>query len=155
MPLRKTIRKEIANVILLFIYETEQFNGIVEILEVLNSIITGFSIPLKNEHSIFFKRVLLPLHKSSLLEIFEVQLPDCVEQFLKKDSRLAPVVVMELLKYWPKTCSRKEVFFLNELSDILITMDDADFVKIAEPVSKIIADSMCSQHFLVSTNDKD
>ena len=46
-----------------FIYETEHFNGVGELLEILGSIINGFALPLKAEHKQFLVRVLIPLHK--------------------------------------------------------------------------------------------
>ena len=49
-----------------FIYETEHFNGVGELLEILGSIINGFALPLKAEHKQFLVRVLIPLHKVSL-----------------------------------------------------------------------------------------
>lgn len=44
-------------------YETLRHNGISEILEILGSIVTGFAIPIKEEHKTFLLRVLMPLHK--------------------------------------------------------------------------------------------
>ena len=49
-----------------FIYETEHFNGVGELLEILGSIINGFALPLKAEHKQFLVRVLIPLHKVSV-----------------------------------------------------------------------------------------
>lgn len=46
-----------------FVYETEHFNGVGELLEILGSIINGFALPLKAEHKQFLVRVLIPLHK--------------------------------------------------------------------------------------------
>ena len=46
-----------------FIYETEHFNGVGELLEILGSIINGFALPLKAEHKQFLCKVLIPLHK--------------------------------------------------------------------------------------------
>ena len=40
-----------------FIYETEQFIGVGELLEILGSIINGFALPLKEEHKIFLLKV--------------------------------------------------------------------------------------------------
>ncbi|GMF58635.1 unnamed protein product [[Candida] boidinii] len=53
LSLRSFIRKSIANVFLTFVYDTERFNGISELLEILGSIINGFALPLKEEHKIF------------------------------------------------------------------------------------------------------
>ena len=40
-----------------FIYETEHFNGVGELLEILGSIINGFALPLKAEHKQFLVKV--------------------------------------------------------------------------------------------------
>ena len=50
-----------------FIYETEHFNGVGELLEILGSIINGFALPLKAEHKQFLCKVLIPLHKVCIL----------------------------------------------------------------------------------------
>ena len=63
LGLRAFIRKQINNIFLRFIYETEHFNGVGELLEILGSIINGFALPLKTEHKQFLVKVLIPLHK--------------------------------------------------------------------------------------------
>ena len=45
------------------IHETHKFNGAAELLDILASIISGFAVPLRDEHVIFFKNVIIPLHK--------------------------------------------------------------------------------------------
>lgn len=49
--------------ILLITYEKEEHNGLTELLEILSSIISGYASPLKDEHKLFAKKVLIPLHK--------------------------------------------------------------------------------------------
>ena len=73
------------------------------------SIINGFALPLKSEHKQFLVKVLLPLHKVKCLSLYHAQLAYCVVQFLEKDATLTEPVVKGLLKFWPKTCSQKEV----------------------------------------------
>lgn len=73
------------------------------------SIINGFALPLKNEHKQFLVKVLIPLHKVKCLSLYHAQLAYCVVQFIEKDSSLTESVIRGLLKYWPKTCSLKEV----------------------------------------------
>lgn len=63
LNLRSYIRRSINNVFFQFVYETERFNGIAELLEILGSIINGFALPLKEEHKLFLTRVLLPSTK--------------------------------------------------------------------------------------------
>ena len=92
-----------------FIYETEHFNGVGELLEILGSIINGFALPLKAEHKQFLVKVLIPLHKVRCLSLYHAQLAYCVVQFLEKDATLTEQVIKGLLKFWPKTCSQKEV----------------------------------------------
>lgn len=88
LNLRSFIRRSINNVFFQFTYETERFNGIAELLEILGSIINGFALPLKEEHKIFLTRVLLPLHKPKSLSMYHPQLAYCIVQFLEKDASL-------------------------------------------------------------------
>uniref|UniRef100_A0A8C5S8D5 Protein phosphatase 2 regulatory subunit B'alpha n=1 Tax=Laticauda laticaudata TaxID=8630 RepID=A0A8C5S8D5_LATLA len=69
LGLRAFIRKQINNIFLRFIYETEHFNGVAELLEILGSIINGFALPLKAEHKQFLLKVLIPMHTAKGLEI--------------------------------------------------------------------------------------
>ena len=75
-----------------FVYETERFNGIAELLEILGSIINGFALPLKEEHKLFLTRVLIPLHKVKTLSMYHPQLAYCIVQFLEKDPALTEEV---------------------------------------------------------------
>lgn len=75
-----------------FIYETEKFNGVAELLEILGSIINGFALPLKTEHKQFLIKVLIPLHKTKTLGQYQAQLAYCVVQFLEKEPSLTEPV---------------------------------------------------------------
>jgi serine/threonine-protein phosphatase 2A regulatory subunit B' len=70
LNLRAFIRKQINHIFYRFVYETERHNGVAELLEILGSIINGFSMPLKGEHKIFLLKVLLPLHKIKSLSVY-------------------------------------------------------------------------------------
>jgi serine/threonine-protein phosphatase 2A regulatory subunit B' len=133
-----------------FIYETEHFNGVGELLEILGSIINGFALPLKAEHKQFLCKVLIPLHKVRCLSLYHAQLAYCVVQFLEKDATLTEQVIKGLLKFWPKTCSQKEVMFLGEIEEILDVIEPAQFVKIQEPLFRQIAKCVSSPHFQVA-----
>ncbi|KAK4002366.1 hypothetical protein OUZ56_004200 [Daphnia magna] len=150
LGLRAFIRKQINNIFLRFIYETEHFNGVSELLEILGSIINGFALPLKLEHKQFLVKVLLPLHKVKCLSLYHAQLAYCVVQFLEKDPSLTEEVIRGLLKYWPKTCSQKEVMFLGEIEEILDVTEPAQFIKIQEPLFKQISRCVSSPHFQVA-----
>lgn len=83
------------------------------------------------------------------LSLYHAQLAYCVVQFLEKDAALTEPVVRGLLKFWPKTCSQKEVMFLGEIEEILDVIDPPQFVKIQEPLFRQIAKCVSSPHFQV------
>ncbi|KAJ7422987.1 Serine/threonine-protein phosphatase 2A 56 kDa regulatory subunit alpha isoform [Pitangus sulphuratus] len=76
LGLRAFIRKQINNIFLRFIYETEHFNGVAELLEILGSIINGFALPLKAEHKQFLMKVLIPMHTAKGLALFHAQVAE-------------------------------------------------------------------------------
>uniref|UniRef100_A0A8C6SA83 Serine/threonine protein phosphatase 2A regulatory subunit n=1 Tax=Neogobius melanostomus TaxID=47308 RepID=A0A8C6SA83_9GOBI len=135
LGLRAFIRKQINNIFLRFVYETEHFNGVAELLEILGSIINGFALPLKAEHKQFLVKVLIPLHTVRSLSLFHAQLAYCIVQFLEKDPTLTEPVIRGLLKFWPKPA----VMFLGELEEILDVIEPTQFVKIQEPLFKQIS----------------
>ncbi|RAL38035.1 unnamed protein product [Cuscuta campestris] len=147
---RPFIRKSISNVFYQFVIESEKHNGISEMLEIFGSVITGFALPLKEEHKIFLWRALIPLHKPKSLAVYFQQLSYCVSQFIEKDPKLASIVIRGLLDYWPITNSQKEVMFLGEVEEILevITMDE--FQKIMVPLFWRIGCCVSSYHFQVA-----
>uniref|UniRef100_A0A183UNN5 Serine/threonine protein phosphatase 2A regulatory subunit n=1 Tax=Toxocara canis TaxID=6265 RepID=A0A183UNN5_TOXCA len=133
-----------------FVFETDSFNGVGELLEILGSIINGFALPLKQEHKVFLVKVLLPLHKPRCLSLYHAQLAYCVVQFIEKDSTLTPQVFDALLKFWPKTCSSKEVMFLGEVEEILDIIEPEQFKKVIDPLFKQLAKCVSSPHFQVA-----
>ena len=52
VPRRKMIRKAINECFFALIHETHKFNGAAELLDILASIISGFAVPLRDEHVI-------------------------------------------------------------------------------------------------------
>ncbi|KAG0191107.1 hypothetical protein DFQ28_000906 [Apophysomyces sp. BC1034] len=146
---RPFIRSSINYIFLHFIYESEEFNGIAELLEILGSVINGFVLPLKEEHKVFLNRVLLPLHKPSSLAQYHPQLTYCVVQFLEKDPLLAAPTISTLLRYWPKVNSAKEVLFLDEMEEIMDVIHVAEYRKIMLPFYKKLAQCVSSLHFQV------
>jgi len=148
---RPFIRKSLSNIFYRFVFETEKHNGIAELLEIFGSIISGFALPLKEEHKIFLWRVLIPLHKPKSVGVYFQQLSYCVLQFIEKEPRLASVVIKGILKYWPITNSQKEVMFLGELEEILEAISMVEFQKVMVPLFWRIGCCINSFHFQVLT----
>lgn len=146
---RPFMRKSINNIIYRFVFETERHNGIAELLEIYGSIISGFALPLKEEHKIFLWRVLIPLHKPKSLGVYFQQLSYCIMQFLDKEQKLASIVIKGLLKYWPVTNSQKEVMFLGEIEEIMEAISMAEFQKVMVPLFWRIGCCINSLHFQV------
>ncbi|XP_024023053.1 serine/threonine protein phosphatase 2A 57 kDa regulatory subunit B' kappa isoform-like [Morus notabilis] len=147
---RPFIRKAVSNIIYRFVFETERHNGIAELLEIFGSVISGFAMPLKEEHKIFLWRALIPLHKPKSVGIYHQQLTYCVIQFIDKDQKLASNVIKGLLKYWPVTNSQKELMFLGELEEILEMTSMVEFQKIMVPLFRRIAFCLSSSHYQVA-----
>ena len=57
------IRKAMTDCFYTLIHSNYKFNGAAELLDILASIISGYAVPLREEHIIFFKTVIVPLHK--------------------------------------------------------------------------------------------
>ncbi|KAK4401158.1 Serine/threonine protein phosphatase 2A regulatory subunit B' kappa isoform [Sesamum angolense] len=147
---RPFIRKCISNVFYRFVFEVEKHNGIAELLEIFGSVITGFALPLKEEHKVFLWRALIPLHKPKSLGIYFQQLSYCVTQFIEKEPKLASSVIKGLLKYWPITNSQKEVMFLGELEEILEVINMTEFQTVMVPLFCRIRQCINSYHFQVA-----
>eukprot|EP00301_Raphidiophrys_heterophryoidea_P014063 c2173_g1_i1.p1 GENE.c2173_g1_i1~~c2173_g1_i1.p1 ORF type:complete len:388 (-),score=127.27 c2173_g1_i1:645-1808(-) len=98
MQHRPFIRKSINDVFYHFVYNTGRHNGIAEMLEILGSIINGFALPLKEEHKLFLRQGLMPLHKAKFLSSFHNQLSYCITQFCEKDHTLATEIILGFLR---------------------------------------------------------
>jgi len=148
--MRPIIRKTIGNVLLRF--ENDQgkfFSGVPELLEVLGTIIAGFSQPVAQEHIDFLKQILVPLHKSKYYGFYHGQLLYCVVQYIEKQRSLAEIVIEGLLRFWPISNTIKEMQFVGELEDVLELTDPDSFTKIMVPLFNTIARSIAKPHFQV------
>ncbi|XP_076885565.1 serine/threonine protein phosphatase 2A 57 kDa regulatory subunit B' kappa isoform-like [Bidens hawaiensis] len=147
---RPFIRMVVSNIIHRFVFETEKHNGIAELLEIFGSVISGFSLPLKNEHKMFLLRALVPLHKPKCVRVYHHQLTYCVVQFIEKEPKLSSAVIKGLLKYWPVTSSQKQLMFLSELEELLEKIHTDEFEKIMVPLFQRLNCCLRSTHFQVA-----
>jgi len=152
MTFRLAIRKAINHIFYEFTYENDKHAGIGELLEILGSIINGFALPLKDEHKSFLRKYLLPLYKPRGMLNYHPQLCYCIVQFVEKDPSLAPVVVSNLLRWWPHSNSQKEVSFLNEIEEVVeITHSpEENLFSIVAPLFKRISQCILSENFQVA-----
>ncbi|MQL85577.1 hypothetical protein Taro_018105 [Colocasia esculenta] len=147
---RPFIRKAVSNIFYRFIFETERHNGIAELLEVFGSVISGFALPLKEEHKMFLCKALIPLHKPKTVGVYLQQLTYCITQYIEKEPKLASTVIRGLLKYWPIINSQKQVMFLSELEEVLESTSTVEFQKTMVPLFRRIGCCLNSSHFQVA-----
>lgn len=120
---RKMIRDCITNCLYTLIHENIKFNGVSELLDILTSIVSGYIIPLKEEHILFFNTVIIPLYKVHTYHLYNEQLFNCSMIFISKDPSLAIPLINGLLRYWPFTNSAKGIIFLDKLYEIVMICD--------------------------------
>lgn len=151
VPRRKMIRKAITDIFYTLIHETYRFNGTSELLDILAAVISGFAVPLREEHVIFFKNVIISLHKVQTCHKFHNELLRCSMLFLSKDPNLSVSLIEGLLKYWPFANYAKETLFLAELLDILeVSCDMNQLEKLAPKIFKRLVKCIASPHLQVS-----
>lgn len=151
VPRRKMIRKTMTDIFYTLIHETYRFNGTSELLDILAAVISGFAVPLREEHVHFFKNVIISLHKVQTCHKFHIELLRCSMLFLSKDPNLSIPLIEGLLKYWPFANYAKETLFLSELVDILeVSCDMNQLERLAPKIFKRLVKCIASPHLQVS-----
>ena len=151
VPRRKMIRKAMADTFNALIHENYKFNGTSELQDILASIISGFAVPLREEHVVFFHSIIIPLHKVQTCHKFHNELLRCSMLFLSKEPNLAFPLIKGLLQYWPFANYTKETLFLGELLDILeVCCDMAKLEPLVPRIFKRIVKCIASPHLQVS-----
>ena len=85
----------------------------------LAPIVTGFSTPLEEFHTIFFVRVIVQLYAMGYCDRFYKKLSRCSEIFVSKAPSLGYILIKKLLKNWLYVNFHVEIYYLKELSKML------------------------------------
>ncbi|TNV79827.1 hypothetical protein FGO68_gene1779 [Halteria grandinella] len=147
---RKLIRKAINDKLLEIIYEDDTFKGTDELLNILVALINGFSVPLSIDNIIFFRNVLIPLHKVRSLLEFKNGLWRCTMVYLSKDRTLAVLLIKALLKYWPFGNSEKEIHYIELLKEVLEVCEVDKIEHLVPPLFKQIAKCISGSHLMTA-----
>ncbi|KAK8803258.1 hypothetical protein WA158_000952 [Blastocystis sp. Blastoise] len=147
---RASLRKYINNVFYTFLYENQKHQGIAELLEILASIINGFTVPIRPEHKFSLEKALIPLHKMKQLETYHVQLIYCMTLYTAKETQLSTPIIKGLLRYWPYGNSNKEMLFLNELEELCELIRPENIVDYEVQLFTRIKKCIKSEHFQVA-----
>ena len=105
--------------LLSLVHEKDKFNGTAELLDILASIISGYAVPIRQEHITFFETILIPMHKVQSSPEFYEQLLRCTMLFAIKDNNLCVTILEGLLKFWPFANRTKECLFLTSVYEAL------------------------------------
>eukprot|EP00494_Astrolonche_serrata_P024997 UN25257 len=98
----------------------EHSRGIAPLLEICSSFISGFSVPIRQQHVVFFKSVLLPLHTHKKLPEFHIELMRCILLYLQKEDSLLGETMKALIQYWSCQNPEKQLYFLQEADDLFV-----------------------------------
>ncbi len=142
MPFRSFIRKAVCNVLYISIYSGIDHLGISELLEICGSIITGFKVPLKNEHKLFFQNVLICI-KYHFYHNFMMNYCIVFCNLYKKDQSLVLIVIGGLLKFWTVISSKKDGQMLD-----FATQEQLE--TIIGPLFNHLSQCICSMNFQVA-----
>lgn len=145
-PIRRIFSATFAEIL----YETRNYNGVSEILDILASIVNGFAVPIKKEHKQMLQKYLIPLHKLPEMRLhYAPQLSYCMTLFCGKDHTLTQTIVSGILKYWPYGSHQKELAFLQELDDLFEFMEPEDFAVIQDELFDRIKQLLEAPHFQI------
>ena len=97
----------------------------------------------------FLVRALIPLHKPKCVSLYHQQLSYCIIQYVEKDPETAIAILNGFFRYWPWSCSSKQVLFLNELEEILELLGADQLRQISKTLFCNLARCLDSDHFQV------
>lgn len=109
------------------------------LLDVLSSIVNGYTTPLKQEHINMLSNVLLPLHKNPNLSTYHSQLVSVIKVFVQKDPSLIVLVLNKVIEMYPKIDSSKELLFITEIGDF-VDISNHQYIK---PIFGKVIDVLC------------
>ncbi|GKT24032.1 Serine/threonine-protein phosphatase 2A 56 kDa regulatory subunit delta isoform [Aduncisulcus paluster] len=125
-------------------------NGVAEILEILGSIINGFSQPLRLEHRHFLMHHLLPLHELPRIRSFHPQLAQCTVQYVGREADLVVPIINRLVRIFPHCNAPKASLLLNELEELIERCETVHYQHIAKPLVNLLSRCCCSAHFQIA-----
>ena len=126
--------------------------GVEELLDIMSSIVSGFAIPLREEHIIFFKNIIIPLHKVKSYDKFHDNLIRCVILFLEKDKTLLNLLLEGILDYFSSHNFNNKILLLEELEEILDFCDVSNIKPLVEKLLNTIVE--CFSEFNINLRKK-
>ncbi|KAK2948467.1 putative Serine/threonine-protein phosphatase 2A 56 kDa regulatory subunit delta [Blattamonas nauphoetae] len=110
---RGLIRKTVGVILSSQSNDTVRLPGIRALLDFVLSLVSGFSIPVKQDNRDFIFMYVLPLFTAPTLQTFVDVLKPIILVFAQKDESFLASLLRYLLTKWPKVSSKKQVVFLS------------------------------------------
>lgn len=110
-----------------------------ELLEFYIKIVDGLSLPLTEKEVFFFKEVVLLLHTSPLFLKFCLNLLQVIDHYIKNDPNLLEPTIEYIKSHWPVGTVKKQLIFLSELEDLIVTFNSIMNDKIADTIFELLA----------------
>ena len=147
---RHALRKKIASFLDAFIDSPYPIVGVNEMMMVNVPILSGFKLPLHQEHIDFFKKCLMPLHRSPIAISFHAPLLAAVTTLCSKQPSLVSFAINYLAEHWPQTTPTKEVLFLTEIENLLPFISSNNALEMTTVIIKLVARCVNSIDFAVA-----
>ena len=93
--------------------------GVAELLSSYMPVVSGFKVPLLQDHVVTFNNIFLPLHKCPYLALFHVQLVNIITVYAEKQRSLISAALRYILTVWPISSSAKEINFMLEVGHLV------------------------------------
>ena len=135
---RKMIRTQIINYFNLENIKKMKYNGVKECLNIMSSIVSGFSVPLRVEHINVFENNIIPLYKPQLCALYFNNLVTCSMIFLTKDETLSIPLLEGILDYFHFHDFHIKKLLLDELKEIFKFCDIDNMNNIIEKLFNTI-----------------
>eukprot|EP01124_Arcella_intermedia_P022425 TRINITY_DN3326_c0_g1_i5.p1 TRINITY_DN3326_c0_g1~~TRINITY_DN3326_c0_g1_i5.p1 ORF type:complete len:488 (+),score=130.00 TRINITY_DN3326_c0_g1_i5:271-1734(+) len=133
-------------------------NGIAPLLEIVGTIVRGCEAPIKMDYKALLSVAIFPLHNEDqifqdeipVISAFHEELVYVLIGYVSKEPSMSPAIIKKLLQMWPKSNSKKEILFLQELEKLLEYLPAPTFNTIATPFLDRLCSCIRHPHFLVA-----
>ena len=161
VDVRWTMRGLLALYLRSYLRSPPRVQGVVEVLELFGSIVSGFTAPLSESHRLLLLDVIMPLHTpngkifdmASIMSIYHNPLVFVVSRFLEKDPSLFLDVFERIQAAFPPVHSAnspKEALLIHEMEKLLEYSSPETFKSVSTELILRLARCTASLHHIVS-----
>lgn len=119
VPIRQRLRSVFANFLICEMMNDDHHIGVLEILEILDTIVAGFNRPFKPDSLNLLFECLIPLYSTNDVYIYDKPLGNCIKSYVEKDPMLSGQIIEILIKYLSPVNTDKTILIMTLIDDIL------------------------------------